>query len=429
MRLLTLAKSAFLCAALSGISSCQSDDEEFITRQLPVKDTVSTTVLVYMIAENNLVSSLREDLTDMVEGYRQAPEGANWLVYLDDGASPQLYRLRKQKNGSATEELIKTYDNQYSTNPAVMKQVIQEAYALYPADSLGLILSSHASGSLYSSNSYKESMEHISSVQPYAFGEESAISGSYSPPSFTMNITDLREALEGLPYLQYIMFDACLMGNIESLYELKDYARYALASPNSTPGTGYSYEKILPDLAKMGVYNLTNAANQYVTAYATDGVTWNDFASSAVYDLSRMQDFASSFSLMLEEDGSLERLEALDRGKMQLYETESSSLTENPDYPLYDIGLLIDSIASAETAATLRQKLRNLIVQYAHLDYLSVSYDGERMLLPYNASRVCGLTIYIPRPIPYWDQFREYNHDLSWTVDSGLSQSMRYSYF
>ncbi len=429
MKLFTPAKLVLLSASLLLITSCQSDDEEFITRRLPATDTVSTTVVAYMIAENNLIGNIRSDLEDMAEGYRKAPEGTNWLVYMDDGPSPRLYRLYKKGDGTVAESLIRTYENQYSTDPAVMNRILQEAYSLYPADSLGLILSSHASGSLHSSQSYKESMENLFPFQTFAFGQETTSTGNYGTTSYTMNITDLREALEDIPHLQYILFDACLMGNIETLYELKDCARYVIASPNSTPASGYPYDKILPDLAKMGIYDLTHAINQYVTTYATDGTTWNDFVSSAVYDLSKLQDFASSFSRMLEEEGSMERLEMLDRAKMQLYENEGSSNTENPSYPLYDIGLMIDSIASPETAAQLHGKLRSLIVQYVHLNYLSVSLDGERMLLPYDASRVCGLSIYIPRAIPYWDSNREYNSTLSWTIDSGLSQSMRYSYF
>ena len=428
MKLFTPAKLVLLSASLLLITSCQSDDEEFITRRLPATDTVWTTVVAYMIAENNLIGNIRSDLEDMAEGYRKAPEGTNWLVYMDDGPSPRLYRLYKKGDGTVAESLIRTYENQYSTDPAVMNRILQEAYSLYPADSLGLILSSHASGSLYSSHSYKESMEGIFySSRPFAFGEEAAITGS-SASFFTMNVSDLREALEGLPRLQYILFDACLMGNVESLYELKDHAHYAIASPNSTPGGGYPYDKILPDLAKMGMYDLTHAASQFVTTYATDGSTWNDFASSAVYDLSRMQDFAHSFSQMLEEEESIERLNALDRTKMQLYETYWPNDTEYPDHPLYDIGLLIDSIAPAETAAALHGELRKLIVQYAHLDYLSVSYDGNQMLLPYDASRVCGLTVYIPPTLPYKESsYREYNATLSWTQDCGLLRSARYN--
>ena len=53
MKLFTPAKLALLSASLFLIASCQSDDEEFITRRLPATDTVSTTVVAYMIAENN----------------------------------------------------------------------------------------------------------------------------------------------------------------------------------------------------------------------------------------------------------------------------------------------------------------------------------------------------------------------------------------
>lgn len=387
-----------------------------------------------MIAENNLISYYHYNINAMMNGYKNAPDGTNWLIYIDDGDSPTLSRLYKESNGTVAEEVIKTYESQYSTDPTVMNQVLNDAYSAYPADSLGLILSSHGNGSLYSFYSYTELSQYISSpIQSLAFGSEAIYSdenGNYTGYglSYTMNITDLREALEGIPHLHYILFDACLMGNIETAYELKDYASYMIAAPNNVPGMGFPYESVLTDLITMDEYNLTRAINQYTTSYATNANTWDDFASCALYDLTKLSDFAVSFNQMLSEDGVLDRLASVRRTDMQLYEADSNTPVEYPDYPLYDIGLLIDSIASAETAAQLRQQLGEVITQYAHLDYLSVTSDGATLLLPYNSSRVCGLTTYIPPTVPYYEtSLRKYNASLSWCEDSGLLQSERYN--
>ena len=79
-----------------------------------------------------------------------------------------------------------------------------------------------------------------------------------------MNITDIREALEGCPYMDVIMFDACLMANMETAYELKDRAHYFLAAPNSIPAEGFPYDKALPHLLKMDAAGLARAAQAYM---------------------------------------------------------------------------------------------------------------------------------------------------------------------
>lgn len=433
---LFLTRLAVLFLPVFFLASCNSDDEDdLIRRHTSSSSPISRTVLNYIIGENNLTTLgyYRYNIDAMIKGYRNAPNGTNWLIYIDDGASPTLSRLYKASDGSVKEEIIKTYDDQHSTDPDIMNQVLKDAYTRYPADSLGLILSSHASGSLYSNSSYKELNDIISSwIQPYSFGSEAIVgndNGNYSSstPSYTMNITDLCEALTGIPYLHYIMFDACLMGNLETAYELKDYAHYMIAAPNSVPGAGFPYESVVSNLLRMDVYDLTNVINQYTTSYATNAYWWDDFASCGVYDLTKLSSFAQSFKQMLSEnEGALQRLASLKRADMQLYEAETPTVTEYPDYPLYDIALLIDSIAPAETAAQLRQQLRELIVQYAHLDYLSVSYDGETMILPYNSSRVCGLSTYIPPTDPYRESALRKTLELSWYQDSGLSMSERY---
>ena len=127
-----------------------------------------------------------------------------------------------------------------------MKEVINDVFTLYPAERKGVAFSSHANGSLYTPNT----------VRKRAFGDEES--------GYSMNITDIREALEGCPYMDVIMFDACLMANMETAYELKDRAHYFLAAPNSIPAEGFPYDKALPHLLKMDAAGLARAAQAYM---------------------------------------------------------------------------------------------------------------------------------------------------------------------
>jgi hypothetical protein len=249
-------------------------------------------------------------------------------------------------------------------------------------------------------------------------------------PSYTMNITDLREGLSGMHRkLQYIFFDACLMGNLESAYELKNAARYLIASPNSTPGVGYPYQLIVSALARMSEYDLTGAVNTYVSTYATNSNTYDDFAASSVIKLDALSGFAAAFNELLGSATVRARLNAVKRSDMQLYEAEEGeSATESPYFPLYDVGMLIDSIAPSEKAEALHQLLRRAVVRFVHQDYLTITSRGK-YILPYQAGRFCGLSMYLP-PVPaewYLEGYQLlYYPKLAWYQDAGLSRSLRY---
>jgi hypothetical protein len=55
-----------------------------------------------------------------------------------------------------------------------------------------------------------------------------------------LTILELKSALRGTHW-DVLGFDACLMGSVEVLYELKDLADYFLASPDEIPSYGWDY--------------------------------------------------------------------------------------------------------------------------------------------------------------------------------------------
>jgi hypothetical protein len=55
-----------------------------------------------------------------------------------------------------------------------------------------------------------------------------------------LTILELKNALRGTHW-DVLGFDACLMGSVEVLYELKDLADYFLASPDEIPSSGWDY--------------------------------------------------------------------------------------------------------------------------------------------------------------------------------------------
>ena len=89
-------------------------------------------------------------------------------------------------------------------------------------------------------------------------------------------LVDARNALRAgpAPDFEYslIAFDACLMGSLEALYQLKDIAPVVVASEEEEPRTGWRYDLVLerlrnspPDLEALGA----GLVDDYLTAQAT----------------------------------------------------------------------------------------------------------------------------------------------------------------
>ena len=92
--------SLFVCLAML-VVACHNDNDE--------RGTQLRTVLVYIAGDNTLRDFAAEDLAEMMEGMKSVDDNScNLLVYIDNGASPKLIRLKKKY-----EEECRTAGNSY----------------------------------------------------------------------------------------------------------------------------------------------------------------------------------------------------------------------------------------------------------------------------------------------------------------------------
>ena len=328
------------------------------------------TYLLYMVGQNDLKQYLNANISDMKIGYGKSDINANVLVYADISSVPTLYLIGKDNSGKVQQTTVKTYPDQYSVDPEVMKEVINDVFTLYPAERNGVAFSSHANGSLYTPNT----------VRKRAFGDEES--------GYSMNITDIREALEGCPYMDVIMFDACLMANMETAYELKDRAHYFLAAPNSIPAEGFPYDKALPHLLKMDAAGLARAAQAYMKHFQNNDVEWDDFVSISVSDLSQMNALALYMDSLFQDEAVQNHLMKVDRDDLQMFEM---------GFELYDYGEWVDSIGlSSPYVPKIRSILDEAVVYKEHSDYSSVNDYTAMPEIPIKDGAFSGLSTYVP---------------------------------
>ena len=173
-----------------------------------------------------------------------------------------------EDNGLCERKVLATYDLPSVMTAEQLAENIKNIVGLAPAESYGIVLAGHATGWVpingvaqsgsTAASSKKHPKEYISheelwkkqdsGVETRFFGEK------YSDTA--ANAFDIPELAKGLAatniYFDYILFDACLMANVEALYDLRKNARYIIASPCEIMAAGFPYEDVVPLLMKDG---------------------------------------------------------------------------------------------------------------------------------------------------------------------------------
>ena len=392
-----------LLGVLLCFCSCELSDSTDDTPEV-VKPKCAT-LLFYMVGENDLSDYMEVNIANMITGYKQTDSVANILVYKDVDDTPKLYLLDKDSYGTVTLKTVKTYQNQASVDPEVMSEVLNDVFTNYPALKKGVVFSSHADGSLL----------QTSTIGKRSFGMEK-INGTY----YGMNITDINEALSKCAYLDMVMFDACLMANIETAYEIKDRAKYLLATPNSVPGNGFPYQYVISDLLKMDKVSLEHAAEQYYNYYRMNSVEWDDFVAVSLTDLTKISSVAEAMDSLCRIPCVRNKIEMLEAEDIQKYE-----LTKD----LYDCGQWIDSIGCGSKQATVVKAALDAAVVYKKRSDYACCDDWGTLYLPITDERFSGLNTYLPGDANTMYEIlqQQFFTTLKWYTDAGLWRCSRYN--
>ena len=232
------------------------------------------TVLAYLVANNqagDLGKYLRRNIVDMYAGLTSLDKPSTLLVYYRPSAydplleslgntpaplnSPSVLKFVSDGKGhvngkpvvkevdrtahsvvSQAEIFPYTEPNHIATDPFTMQKVFTDMKNLSPSDSYGLIMGSHASGWMFGN-----------SVQSKAFGDDAG---------YSIDIPVLADVLETAfagDDLEFVLFDACMMGAVEVCYELRDATDYVIGSALETPVDGFPYKNIISTLYQKNV--------------------------------------------------------------------------------------------------------------------------------------------------------------------------------
>ena len=197
------------------------------------KDVV--TIMVYMcgtdleskggMATNDLMEMANATLSDNVNVIVYTGGCKAWKNSIVSSSVNQIYKV---VGGGKLECLESNMGTAAMTDPKTLESFIDYAHSNYPANRNILIFWDHGGGS----------------VSGYGYDEKNPNSGS-------MDLAEISSALKnaGIKY-DFIGFDACLMGSLETDLMAAQYADYLIGSEETEPGIGWSYTDWLTALSK-----------------------------------------------------------------------------------------------------------------------------------------------------------------------------------
>lgn len=404
------------------LAACSNE----IPEQQPAKRS-GRTVLAYLISNNkagSLDTYLRDNVIDMYTALGNMKESCTLLVFYRPYtgnaplSKPTLMSFYADGRGNINnvaaltgteltfdavcriaQKKEYTMNSQIATDPAVMEEVFTDMQTVAPSDSYGLILGSHASGWMKGT-----------SVPTKAFGDDDG---------YNIDIPDLADVLKNSfsEKLDFVLFDACMMGTAEVGYELRETTSYCIASVMETPVYGFPYDQILPYLYSENV-DYSAVCHEFISFNKTKDA----WGTCAVMDCSQMENLASAVKAKLSE--WQDALSSVSMRNVQQYGVNSYK------YFSYDVldffrelgrkSGVVKTTDLNEAIASVQSALNQAVIAKDCLSGVDYDFDG----LVIDGTRFCGIGMYIPEKYnsyvankTAWNSY--YEQSISWYRATG----------
>ena len=331
----------------------------------------SQTIIVHFIG-TALRPYFESNIEKMLEALSLNIQGNAQIVAVttDTTNKATMYELRYDGNlGKAVKEKVKELSLSTPYNAAIFENTLREALSFAPADKYALVVGSHGlawvpkvptpstvrtlkrmglSTSLWERMKDAEMTRHI--------GDKDAT---------RYDITEVSAAIAACNVkFDYILFDACFMGNVESAYELRNAAKYIVASPCEVMGAGFPYNYVMPYMLESQgeSYNLDKVCSEYVDYYKTKATT--ESACVALIETAELDALASAMKAVngvgIKSEFSL--------WNVQYYEGQLP-------HSFYDLGDMVEqSCVDATVANAFKKQLDKCVTSRYHTDRFYSAY-------------------------------------------------------
>ena len=393
-----------LLACLVVLAGCRKEEHEV---PAPVRKSV---LLFYGAGYNNLSSDISGNISTILKNdLPQRHSNHKLLIFSHLSVSDNncttpvpssLCEVYKTLGGLVIRDtLLKVDASRTASDPAVFKEVLEFVQDRYPGASCGVIMSSHGTGWLPAGDyygGYSNVIQYRKGISP----SEAGADGNLPPyrynmdPScpkvktfgaeFTkiegtvyskeMSITSLAEAIP--MHLDFMVFDACLMGAVEVAYQLRNKVDKLVFSPTEVLAAGFDYSNL------RGQFLVDNPspeafAKAYFDKYRKSSATVSVVATSGLQALAEV-----CAALNEKYRTAMDALD--DDDEVQPYFRYSYSWF----YDLEDI--YIKAGAGIEDRARLRAALNGCISYKAATESFMTWYGG------FHIGQFSGLSMFLP---------------------------------
>lgn len=237
---------------------------------------LDTVVLIYMVgsnleSENGLATTDLHEIGDAIKN--SGNPDAEVKIIVETGGSSQWktdfdidpQKLQRFEVGADELILKDEVESKNMANPSTLADFMAYGIKAYPADKYDLILWDHGGGSVM------------------GFASDELYSGSM------MRLNKLQKAFEAVDaHFEFIGFDACLMGTVETAYMLAPYADYLIASEEMEPGDGWFYTNWIDLLFNDPKTSAVELGKQIIDDFASTNDSSGDLYTLSIIDLNKI---------------------------------------------------------------------------------------------------------------------------------------------
>lgn len=336
-------------------------------------DKKNRTVLIYIGADNNLSNIANSNIYSMNSCISNGMDNDNLLVFVDrKDIAPVLLHVHNFKVDTVT-----VYPERDSTDPMVLRQVIDDMVKDWEAESYGLVLWSHGTGWIPTRR-----LHYVAPNMKYAQSRTKAFAWEDRPgenPKYScMDLDDLVDAIpDGL--FDYIVFDACYMGNVEIAYALRNKANFVVSSCYEIVSYGFPYHIITRDLMNG---NLIKTCNEFYNYY-NQMSGWERMAGISLVVTNELDSLANCFRKIINEYGAT--IPDMDVSKVQHFDRFDNHVF----FDLEDLVVNLD--VRKDWLTEFRLQLERCIMFKVSTPYI---FPGDADAIKVDA--YCGLSVFIP---------------------------------
>lgn len=285
-------------------TNCITKEVKICQYSAPSNQGVANHTLMYYFFGTSLNRFFKTNLEDATAAIEAGALGNNNRVVFfrqESEYSGYIGELRYESEGKkCIEQRLKSVTLPAGViKPERIGEMIAEMAGIAPAERYGIIFAGHGQGWVTRELlMYGGTMMQMGvGANPWIPAPGAEITRAFGEGNVQVNIDELAEGIEKSQVaLDYILFDACFMSNIESIYELRNAANYIIASPCEIMSRGFPYHRTLAYLfAEDGKKtDYKGAAESYYKFYRDEFVGNARSGCVAVYDCSEIETLAEA---------------------------------------------------------------------------------------------------------------------------------------